>query len=148
IVGVKMSPFERLIQKPKGSSYIESLRLMDQMWRRKESKDAMLMVVMQQIELLANCRNSNYIAETGSQESEESSLSRIERMLEVMLQQVVSIYLGIEELRCDLLDLCQKVKDHEVSIRQLEDRMNLLASEMTTKSDEGRRRPVTPKQCG
>ncbi|MCD7467898.1 hypothetical protein HAX54_005594 [Datura stramonium] len=104
-----MSPFERLIRNPEGSSYIEFLWLMDEIWRRKERKDAALMVVKKKIELLANSKMS-------SQESEESSF-HIERMLEVILEQVVSTDSGIRELRSDLLDLTQKVKDHEVSIQ-------------------------------
>ncbi|MCD9637954.1 hypothetical protein HAX54_021512 [Datura stramonium] len=38
--------------------------------------------------------------------------------------------LGIQELKGDLLELTQMMKDHEISIRHLEERMNQLASQM------------------
>ncbi|MCD7453204.1 hypothetical protein HAX54_020009, partial [Datura stramonium] len=50
-----MSPFKRLLRNPDGASYFESLQLMYEMWRREERKDPVLMVMMKQIELLANC---------------------------------------------------------------------------------------------
>ncbi|MCD9560820.1 hypothetical protein HAX54_019625, partial [Datura stramonium] len=95
IVGVKMSPFESLIRNPERLSYVESLRLMDEIWRREERKDVVLMVVIKQIELLESCmmgfhiryqqanqgywypynenqgRSSDCTAEMNSQESEE-----------------------------------------------------------------------------
>ncbi|MCD9642637.1 hypothetical protein HAX54_029525 [Datura stramonium] len=77
-----MSPFERLPKNPNGASYFETLQLMDEMLRREERKDAVLMVMMKKIELLAN-------SEMSSQESDESSSSRIESMLEVVLEQVI-----------------------------------------------------------
>ncbi|MCD7456790.1 hypothetical protein HAX54_033172 [Datura stramonium] len=79
-----MSPFERLIRNPHGSSYVESLCLMDEVWRMEERKETLLMVVMKQVELLEK------LDKLSRQESEKSSSSRIKRMLEVMLELVVS----------------------------------------------------------
>ncbi|MCD7451492.1 hypothetical protein HAX54_012275 [Datura stramonium] len=51
-------------------------------------------------------------------------------MLEVVLEQVVSTDSRIQDLKNDLLNLTKTVKNHEVSIRQLEERMNVLAAQM------------------
>ncbi|MCD9642485.1 hypothetical protein HAX54_029323, partial [Datura stramonium] len=51
-------------------------------------------------------------------------------MLEVVLERVISSDSGIQEIKGDLLDLTQTMKEHEVSIKHLEERMNLLTSQM------------------
>ncbi|MCD7467280.1 hypothetical protein HAX54_004618 [Datura stramonium] len=74
-----------------------------------------------------NCEN---IAKLRSWESDKSSHSKIEGMLEMVLERVLSTDLGIHELKNDLLELTWMVKDHDISIRHLEERMNHLASQM------------------
>ncbi|MCD9642332.1 hypothetical protein HAX54_029061 [Datura stramonium] len=76
------------------------------------------------------CWNSNCTIESTSLGSDEPSYSCIERMLEMVLERVVSTNSGIQQLKSDLLDLTQTVKDHAVSIRHLDERMDLLASKM------------------
>ncbi|MCD9643751.1 hypothetical protein HAX54_031420 [Datura stramonium] len=86
----------------------------------------------QKREKVSSSEKEEHFAEMSSQGSEESFSSRIKSMLEVVLEQVVSTDSRIRELRNDLLDLTQKVKDHEVSIRQLKDKINLLPFQMAT----------------
>ncbi|MCD7464104.1 hypothetical protein HAX54_052081, partial [Datura stramonium] len=70
---------------------------------------------------------------SSSQGSDESSYSCIERMLEVILERVVSTDSRIKEIKSDLLDLTQTMKDHALSIRHLKERMNLLESQMESR---------------
>ncbi|MCE3215557.1 hypothetical protein HAX54_002794 [Datura stramonium] len=51
--------------------------------------------------------NYEFTVESSSHGSDESSYSRIERMLEVVLERVVSTDSGIQELKSDLLHLSQ-----------------------------------------
>ncbi|MCE3049632.1 hypothetical protein HAX54_045435 [Datura stramonium] len=98
-MGVKMSPFERLIQSPKVSFYAKFLQLINEMWRREERKDVVLIPVMIQIEFLANCMigfHSRY-------------------------QQANQGYWYPRD-------------EDQVSIKHLEERMNLLASQMESKA--------------
>ncbi|MCD9641034.1 hypothetical protein HAX54_026848, partial [Datura stramonium] len=129
----------------KASSCAVSIKLMHEMWRGEEEKDAMVVKIMIQIKLLARCmrvfiqgtkmptkacghprdenhgRNYEYIAESRSQEIEEYLQSKIESFLKMVLERVVSTDMGIRELKDDLLELTQMLKDHEMSIRHLEE---------------------------
>ncbi|MCD7468742.1 hypothetical protein HAX54_007177 [Datura stramonium] len=71
-------------------------------------------------------------------------------MLKRVMEKVVSTYLGIRELKGDLLELTQTVKEHDVSIRHLENRMNHLTSqmrsEMSVKEKESLMNNVTLSQ--
>ncbi|MCE3049407.1 hypothetical protein HAX54_044763 [Datura stramonium] len=73
--------------------------------------------------------NYEYLTGLRSQEREKSLHSKIESMLEMVLELVVSTDLGIRKLRDDLLKLTQIVKGHEISIKHLEERMYHLASQ-------------------
>ncbi|MCE3217105.1 hypothetical protein HAX54_010403, partial [Datura stramonium] len=59
---------------------------------------------------------------------------KLARMLKVVLELVVATDSGIQELKSDILNLTQLMKDHEVSFRQLGERMNVLASWMESKA--------------
>ncbi|MCD7466160.1 hypothetical protein HAX54_002589, partial [Datura stramonium] len=64
------------------------------------------------------------VSKLRSWESEETTHLRIKGMLEMVMEKVLSIDLGIQELKGYLLELTQMVKDHDLSIRHLGYRMN------------------------
>ncbi|MCD7460933.1 hypothetical protein HAX54_044803 [Datura stramonium] len=66
----------------------------------------------------------------GNQGREVSVHSKIETLLERVLERVTSTDLRVRELKCDLLDLTQIVESHDVSIKKFEERVNQLASQM------------------
>ncbi|MCD7457825.1 hypothetical protein HAX54_036381, partial [Datura stramonium] len=84
---------------PKVSSYIETLRLMDEIWRRKESCDVILMVLKRIVRGVKSL-----------------SFSRNERMLEVVLERVISTHFGIHDLKGDLLSLTHQSRMNKWSI--------------------------------
>ncbi|MCD9643653.1 hypothetical protein HAX54_031285 [Datura stramonium] len=51
----------------------------------------------------------------------------MENTIEVVLEKVISTDSGVQELRSELLDLTTIVKNDDVAIQQLKDRMNMLA---------------------
>ncbi|MCD7453982.1 hypothetical protein HAX54_023049 [Datura stramonium] len=69
-------------------------------------------------------------------------------MLIVVMMQIELLAKWIQELKGDLLDLTQMMKDHEVSIKHLEERMHLLASQMESResmiSQEQIKKDTTP----
>ncbi|MCE0482456.1 hypothetical protein HAX54_041252 [Datura stramonium] len=149
-----MSSFGGWSQDPEGMPCAETIKLVDKMWRREGKKDAMLLVMMKQMELLKNymkgfharyhqdnygyeyAYNGNlgwknvWSVDMSIQESDESVPPHMESTLKVVLEKVLSTKKGMQDLLSKLLDLTTTVKSHDVIIQQLEDRMNELASQV------------------
>ncbi|MCD9641860.1 hypothetical protein HAX54_028340, partial [Datura stramonium] len=99
-------------------------------------------------------KNQNWKYENATEfrswESDNTTHSRIKGMLDMVMEKVLSTDSGIRELKGDLLELTQTVKYHDISIRNLEDRMNHLASQMRLEMSVKEMKPlvknVTPSQ--
>ncbi|MCD9639005.1 hypothetical protein HAX54_023242 [Datura stramonium] len=63
-------------------------------------------------------------------------------MLELVMGKVLSTNSGIRELKGDILEITQTVKDHDISIRHLEDRINHLASQMRLEISVKKKEPL------
>ncbi|MCD9644612.1 hypothetical protein HAX54_032967 [Datura stramonium] len=122
------------------------------MWHRERKKDAMLLVMMKQMEFFMNymkgfharCNQVNHdydyfyygnqgwnyalSVDTSSQGSNESIQPHMESTLEVVLEKVLVTEDGVQDLRSKLLDLKTTVKSDDDIIQQLEERMNKLTS--------------------
>ncbi|MCD7453007.1 hypothetical protein HAX54_019191, partial [Datura stramonium] len=136
------------------------------MWYKEGKKDAMLLVMMKKIELLTNYmkgfyeryhqynniyeyaynenqgQNNVWSIDTSIQERNESVPPHMESTLEVVLEKVLSTEEEIQDLRSKLLDLTTTVKSHDVIIQQLEERMNELASQVSTQTIETNTSPT------
>ncbi|MCD7456766.1 hypothetical protein HAX54_033004 [Datura stramonium] len=141
---------------PKGLPCVETINLVDKMWRREEKKDTMLLVMMKQMELLMSYVkgfrakkshafqdyddgnygnqgwNSVQFVDTNNQGRTEVLPPHMESTLNVVLEKVLATEEGVQDLRSKLLDLTTKVKSHKVIFQQLEERMNELAVQMVT----------------
>ncbi|MCD9559742.1 hypothetical protein HAX54_017975, partial [Datura stramonium] len=151
---------------PEGVPCMETIKLVYKMWRRGGKKDAILLVMMKQMELLTNymkgfyarCNQANHdydyvyygnqgwnnawSVDTSSQGSNESIPPHMESTLEVVLQNVLATKEGVQDLRSKLLDLTTTIKSHDVIIQQLEERMNELASQMVVQTIENNPAPM------
>ncbi|MCD9645674.1 hypothetical protein HAX54_034740 [Datura stramonium] len=139
---------------PEGVPCVDTIKLVDKIWRREGKKDAILLVVMKQMELLTNyvkgfhaknshaihdyddgyygnqCWNNVQFVDTSSQESTEVLPPHMESTIEVVLEKVLATEEGVQDLRSKLLDLTTTVKNHDVIIQHSEEQMNELASHM------------------
>ncbi|MCD9639010.1 hypothetical protein HAX54_023247, partial [Datura stramonium] len=125
-----------MVTRPGGVPCMDTIKLVDKMWRREGKKDAKLLVMMKQMELLTNYMkgfharynheyeyvyygnqgwNNVQLVDTSSQESNESS---------------------------KLLNLKTTVKSHDVIIQQLEEQMNELASQVVAQITENNTAPM------
>ncbi|MCD7465113.1 hypothetical protein HAX54_000586 [Datura stramonium] len=75
-------------------------------------------------------QNFKHAGNLGNQEREESIYSNIGITLEKVLERVTSTDLGVWELKGYLLALTQTVESYNISIRNLEERMNQLVSQI------------------
>ncbi|MCD7469339.1 hypothetical protein HAX54_008281 [Datura stramonium] len=155
-----MSSFGGWSRHPKEVPCMETIKLVDKMWHREGKKDAMLLVMMKQMELLTNymkgfharCNQANHdydyfyygnkgwnnarSVDTSSQKSNESIPPHMESTLEVVLEKVLATKEGVQDLRSKLLDLTTSVMNNDVIINQLEEWMNKLTSQMAIQAME------------
>ncbi|MCE0481690.1 hypothetical protein HAX54_039630 [Datura stramonium] len=96
-------------------SYATSIKLMNEMWRREEERDAALVKIMIQIGLLAKCMRGFHRGYQGANQGSQHPHDENQ---------------GIQELKGDLFEFTRMLKDHEISIRHLEERMSHLTSQM------------------
>ncbi|MCE0482143.1 hypothetical protein HAX54_040590 [Datura stramonium] len=124
-----MSSFGGWSRDPEGVSCVEIINLVDEIWLREGKKNAMLLVMMKQMELLTNymkgfhsrCSQANHdydyvyygnqgwnnsrSVDTSSQGSNESIPPHMESTLEVVLEKVLATEEGVQDLWSKLLDL-------------------------------------------
>ncbi|MCD7464412.1 hypothetical protein HAX54_052697, partial [Datura stramonium] len=114
---------------------VETIKIVDMMCHREGKKDAMLLVMMKQMQLstnyikgfharynqptmamsvLINQRWNNVrLVYMSSQESNELVLPHMEITLEVVLEKVLPAEEGVQDLRNKLLDLTTTMKSHD-----------------------------------